>query len=107
MKRRLFIKRKYLEQIKSGKKTIEIRVGYSQIKKIQAGDIVNFGEDKTNFLVKDVRQYKTFKEALNNEDIAKALPGFSYESALKTYYRLYPKHKEAMGVYAIELKKLN
>ena len=34
------VKKEYFHQLKSGEKSLEIRVGYSQIKKVKKGDTI-------------------------------------------------------------------
>ena len=36
------VKKEYFRQLKSGEKSLEIRVGYSQIKKVRQGDTITF-----------------------------------------------------------------
>ena len=49
-------------QLKSGEKSLEIRVGYSQIKKIRQGDTITFENYGPNeFAVKRVAVYDSFK----------------------------------------------
>ena len=98
------IKRIYFDQLKSGKKTLEIRVGYPQIKKAQKGDIITFENYGFNeFDVKDVRIYQTIAEMLDTEGVEKVLPGLTHGAALHTLQRIYPKDREKLGVYVLEL----
>lgn len=98
------IKRIYFDQLKSGKKTLEIRVGYPQIKKAQKGDIITFENYGFNEIdVKDVRIYQTIAEMLDAEGVEKVLPGMTYGAALHTLQKIYPKDREKLGVYVLEL----
>ena len=99
------IKRIYFEQLKSGNKTLEIRAGYPQIKKAQKGDIITFENYGFNeFDVIQVRIYNTISEMLNIEGVDKVLPGMTYNAALHTLQKIYPKEKEKLGIYVLELK---
>ena len=98
------IKRIYFDKLKSGKKTLEIRVGYPQIKKAQKGDIITFEHYGFNeFDVKDVRIYQTIAEMLDTEGVEKVLPGMTYGTALHTLQKIYPKDRKKLGVYVLEL----
>ena len=98
------IKRIYFDQLKSGKKTLEIRVGYPQIKKAQKGDIITFENYGFNeFDIKDVRIYQTIAEMLDTEGVEKVLPGLTRGAALHTLQKIYPKDREKLGVYVLEL----
>lgn len=99
------VKKEYFRQLKSGEKSLEIRVGYTQIKKAQRGDIItfeNYGDNE--FEVKRVAVYSSFKSMLESEGVDRVLPGMTFAGALKTLQQIYPKNKEALGVYAFELK---
>ena len=100
------IKRKYYNLINEGVKTIEVRVGYSSIKRVKKGDTITFKDySDTKFKVVRVSRYSSFKQMLNSEDSSKAIPGVSKQQALRMYQKIYPKYKEALGVYVFELIK--
>ena len=100
------IKRDYYNLINKGIKTLEIRVGYPDIKKVQKGDTITF-KDYSNirFEVVRVTRYEDFPEMLDNEDSSKAIPCVSKYKALEMYQEIYPEDKEALGVYVFELQK--
>ena len=100
------IKRKYYDLINSGTKTLEIRVGYPDIKRVQEGDTITF-ENFSNikFEVIRVTRYKSFYQMLNNENSSKAIPGVTKHKALEMYQEIYNEEKEALGVYVFELRK--
>ncbi|HEV7652719.1 MAG TPA: GNAT family N-acetyltransferase [Actinophytocola sp.] len=101
------IRKEYLELVRSGKKTLEIRVGYKHIRRIKAGDTLDLwcgSEPPLRCHVEDVRSYHTFPELLDHEDVDKALPGMNKSDALRLLRTLYPPAKEEQGVYVLELK---
>lgn len=100
------IKRQYYNQINSGEKTLEVRVGYPDIKRVQKGDTITF-KDYSNikFEVIRVTRYTDFPDMLDNEDSSKAIPGVTKYKSLEMYQEIYPEEKEALGVYVFELKK--
>ena len=100
------IKRKYYNLIDNGIKTLEIRVGYPDIKRVHEGDTITF-KDYSNikFEVIRVTRYEDFPDMLDNEDSSKAIPGVTKYKALDMYQEIYPEEKEALGVYVFELLK--
>ena len=70
------IKRDNYNLINKGIKTLEVRVGYLDIKRVQKGDTITFREySNTKFEVLRVTRYKDFPEMLDNEDSSKTIPG--------------------------------
>ena len=99
------IKKEYFRQLKNGSKSLEIRVGYSQIKKVKQGDTITFENYGPNeFDVLRVSVYDSFERMLEMEGVDKVLPGMTFDGALKTYCGIYPKDRESLGVYVFELK---
>lgn len=100
------IKREYYNLLDIGKKTLEVRVGYPDIKKVQKGDTITFFEySNTKFEVIRVKRYEDFPDMLDTEDSSKAIPGVTKYKALEIYQSIYPEEKEALGVYVFELQK--
>lgn len=100
------IKRRYYNLINNGIKTLEVRVGYPDIKKVQKGDTITF-KDYSNikFEVVRVTRYEDFPDMLDSEDSSKAIPGVTKYKALDMYQEIYPEEKESLGVYVFELRK--
>ena len=100
------IKREYYNLINNGIKTLEVRVGYPDIKRVQQGDTITF-KDYSNikFEVIRVTRYEDFPDMLDNEDVSKTIPGVTKYKALDMYQEIYPEEKEALGVYVFELQK--
>jgi ASC-1-like (ASCH) protein len=103
------IYRKYFELIAKGTKTIEIRVGYSSMMRIKPGQLLKFvcQDDAAMTEVLAVRQYKTFDALFDAEDYSRINPGLSKEEQLSEVRKIFPRDKEAMGVLAIEVKKVS
>jgi len=100
------IKREYYNLINKGIKTLEVRVGYSEIKKVQKGDTITFNDySNIKFEVIRVTRYEDFPDMLDNEDSTKAIPGVTKYKALEMYQEIYSEEKEALGVYVFELRK--
>lgn len=103
-----YIKDKYFFQHKNGDKDIEVRVGYSNVKKAEQGDILVFANHETDeFQIVRITVYPNFEAMLKKEDCKRILPGADIKQTLKTLRKIYPRSKEALGVYAIELKPVS
>lgn len=102
----LRIRKEYFEKIDSGKKPLEVRVGYFQIKKIKEGDTITFRDYSPKpFKVIRVTRYDDFAEMLDSEDSQKIIPGVTKYKAFEILQKIYPKDKEELGVYVFELSK--
>ena len=101
---RLKIKEKYLRYLEKGDKKYEIRVGYSRIKLISTGDIVDFGRSK--FKVADILIFRNFNELFKNIDSNLIIPDMNMDNAIKVLRKIYPKNKERLGIYAFRLERL-
>ncbi len=102
---RLRVKEDYLDFIRSGKKRIELRAAYPQLRGIKTGDKIIFN-DSIPAVVTGVKRYETFRQALREEPMEKIFPDNpSFERAVKRFHGLYPKWKEnRYGVIAIKFR---
>jgi len=105
--REMSIYRKYFDMIARGDKTIEIRVGYSSMRRIQPKQLIRFTSQDDSCFTRVVRitEYRSFEELLAKEDHTKINPQVSREELLKDLRRIFPSDREALGVLAIELRK--
>ncbi len=101
------VRRQYFDAIMAGTKSLEVRVGYSSIKRIQKGDSIRLENDRSSGVVQvvDVRVYKTFAEMLQHENVGSIVPD-NPAGALQTLQHIYPPDKEQLGVYIFEFKVL-
>lgn len=99
----LWIRAEYLDQILSGHKTVEVRVAYANIARLQPGDRLLLNEQHP-FVVRRVGRYADFSELLAHEDPASIAPGLSREALLSALRQLYPPDKEALGAIALEIE---
>lgn len=100
------IRRNYYNLINEGIKTLEVRVGYPNIRRVKKGDTITFYNcSNIKFEVIRVACYQNFHEMLNHEDSSKAIPDVTKHEALSTYQKIYSETKEALGVYVFELRK--
>ena len=100
------IKRPYYDAIMAGRKTLEVRVGYKNIKRYQAGEIIRLETSETSGTVqiKAVRTYASFEDMLAAEGWQKIAPDAGdTTTALRLIKEIYPPEKEALGVYVFEV----
>lgn len=102
----LWIRDEYLRQILAGRKTIEIRVAYDNITRLQVGDVLLLN-DAHAFVITRIAQYANFEELLAHEDATKFAPDVPPENVLDILRGVYPPEKEALGVVALEIARAN
>ncbi|MDD2627903.1 MAG: ASCH domain-containing protein [Clostridia bacterium] len=106
-KHTLRIKKEYFNLINKGIKTLEVRVGYFQIKRIKSGDLITFENYGQNlFNVVRVTVYPDFEEMLDTENSKLVIPNKTKYQAYDMLHAIYPEDREQLGVYVIELKKV-
>ena len=100
----LWLKEEYLQQILAGRKTVEVRVGYANIKRLRPGDRLLLN-DQYPYLIVDIRHYPNFEAMVATETPAAIAPDLPDRSALLAACRaIYPPEKEALGVVVLELR---
>jgi len=99
----LWIKDEYLRLILAGRKTIEVRVGYSNITRLQVGDRLLLN-DQHPFLIRRIARYASLEELLAHEDAASIAPDVPSGQLLERLRAIYPPEKEALGVLALEIE---
>lgn len=98
----LWIKEEYLQQILDGRKTIEVRVGYSNILRLKPGDLLELN-GQHRYVVCRVAHYRDFEELLAHEDPTRIAPDLEPNELLRSLRSLYPPDREALGVVALEI----
>jgi ASC-1-like (ASCH) protein len=98
----LWIKDEYLQQILSGRKTVEVRVGYRNIASLEPGDRLMLN-DQHPFMIRRIGRYEDFQGLLAHEDAAAIAPDLSKAELLAALRAIYPPEKEALGVVALEI----
>ena len=98
----LWIKDEYLQWILAGRKTIEVRVGYSNVARLQTGDHLLLN-DQHLFNIRRIGRYANFEELLANEDARAIAPDITVDQLLAALHSIYPAEKEALGVLALEI----
>ncbi len=103
--RMMRVKRQYFNAIMAGTKPLEVRVGYSNIKTIKVGEQIRLECNPHHGIVEvtEVRVYKTFADMLAKEKAGHIVPD-NPAGALGVLQGIYPREKEALGVYVFQLK---
>jgi ASC-1-like (ASCH) protein/ribosomal protein S18 acetylase RimI-like enzyme len=103
--RKMRVKQGFFDSIGSGKKTLEVRVGYDSIQTIQPGERIQLmtSTAQQTIKVRDVRRYGNFAEMLEIEDAGAIAPGLSGREVLDLLRRIYPADKERLGVYVLDV----
>jgi ASC-1-like (ASCH) protein len=106
----LWIRPEYLSEILEGRKTVEVRVAYANIARLQPGDrlLLNDGlpahAGGRPFMIRRIGRYASFEELLAHEDPAAIAPGLAAEALLSALRSIYPPEKEELGVIALEIE---
>lgn len=107
--RTMRIKQRFYNLIYSGKKTLEVRVSYDTINRIQIGERIRLVTHTGSFdvMVSSIRKYRTFEEMLGIEPWERIAPDSrSKEEVLSLLKQIYPKNKENLGVIVLEFVKI-
>jgi len=99
----LWVKDEYLQHILAGRKTVEVRVAYGNIVRLEPGDILLLN-DQHPYVITAIRCYPDFETMLATEDPATIAPDLACrETLLEACRAIYPPEKEALGVVALEI----
>jgi ASC-1-like (ASCH) protein len=101
----LWIKDEYLDWILAGRKTVEVRVAYSNITRLQPGDHLLLNNQHP-FTIRRISRYANFEELLAHEDPASIAPDLPPSELLTALRAIYPEQKEALGVVALEIEAI-
>lgn len=96
----LWLKDEYLQQVMAGRKTVEVRVGYSNIRRLQVGDVLLLN-DRYRYAI---RRIACYADLLAHEDPSRIAPDLPSGELLPRLRELYPPEKEALGVVAMEVE---
>lgn len=99
----LWIKEEYLQQILDGRKSVEVRVAYRSIGRLQAGDRLLLNEQHL-YVIRRIGRYASFEAMLAQEDPGAIAPDTAPEELLEKIRAIYPPEKEQLGVIALEIE---
>lgn len=99
------LKQKYLDFMRSGKKDLEVRVAYSNMKTVRPGELIRFvsRNDELAVTIEDVRRYQDFDQLLQHEDHRRIVPDMSVDEVRSLLGEIYPPKKQALGVLVFEV----
>jgi ASC-1-like (ASCH) protein len=102
------IYKRYYDLIANGSKTIEVRVAYTSMLRIKAGDQIRFTcrEEATLTRVKRVARYENFDAMFARENPAAINPTATPTEQLRAIREIFPPEKEALGCLAIEIERI-
>jgi len=100
------VKQQYLDLIRNGQKTLEVRVGYPNIRTIQPGERIKLASRTETIVirVKDIRKYPTLDGMLNDENPNRIVPGLTKAQVSRRLKKIYPRHLERLGVFVLEIQ---
>ena len=98
----LWIKDAYLAEILAGRKTVEVRVAYSNITRLKVGDSLLLNE-KHHYTIRRIGRYADFEALLAHEEPSSIAPGVPPAELLTRMRAIYPSEKEALGAVALEI----
>lgn len=99
----LWVREPYLEQILAGRKTVEVRVAYSNVARLEVGDVLRLN-DEHPVRIRRVGRYADFEELLRHKDPAAIAPDTPPEELLAAIRAVYPPEKETLGAVALEVE---
>ena len=100
----LWVQTEFLQQIVEGRKTVEVRVAYDNISRLEPGDTLLLN-DRHPYRLIDIRRYADFEALTAAEDPATVAPDRADRATLLAACRaIYPPEKEALGVVALEIE---
>lgn len=103
------VKPRFINLIRSGRKTLEVRVGYDNINRIQVGEHIRFvsHESTLEVRVSAIRRYQSSEALLVNESWEKIAPDLvSGDAVLRLLKQIYPPDKEKLGMVVLEIVPL-
>jgi putative hydrolase of the HAD superfamily len=98
----LWVREPYLAQLLAGRKTVEVRVGYPNIRRLRAGDLLKLN-DQHLVTIRRIAHYADFEELLAQEEPMAIAPDLPPRDLLAALRQIYPAEKEALGAVALEV----
>jgi putative hydrolase of the HAD superfamily len=98
----LWVRQPYLAQILAGRKTVEVRVGYDNVRRLRPGDRLRLN-DRHLAEIRRVAHYDDFEALLAGEAAGAIAPGLPERELLPALREIYGPEKEALGAVALEV----
>jgi ASC-1-like (ASCH) protein len=108
----LYIKNYFFEKIKSGEKTVELRVLFPtlNLNNLEEGDAMIFnspGHHSIEVEITRVAKYSSLNEVKDNEDLSKIAPGMTDTKITSAMKQIFKEEKiKQHGIVAIEFQKI-
>ncbi len=99
----LWIKDEYIQEILSGRKTVEVRAAYSNLLRLEAGDLLMLNNAHL-YRITRITRYRSISELLAGEEAGQIAPGVPPAELPGLIRAIYPLEKEALGLLAIEIQ---
>lgn len=99
----LWIKDEYLAHILAGRKTIEVRVGYANVRRLEVGDRLLLN-DQHPYIIRRIGSYASFEALLAAEDASVIAPDVAPEDLMTALCAIYPPEKTKLGILALEIQ---
>jgi ASC-1-like (ASCH) protein len=99
----LWLRQEPLRDILAGRKTVEVRAGYSNIRRLCPGQLLRLN-DQYLYRLRRISLYADFEELLAHEDPLRIAPLMLPSELLAALRALYPAEKEALGAAALEIE---
>ncbi|MFI7702484.1 ASCH domain-containing protein [Nonomuraea sp. NPDC049480] len=98
--------RESFDLVRSGRKSVEVRVSYPKFRDLAPGHRIRFTSDGLQCLtrVRRLARYTSFEELLDTEGAERVNPDVGRDEQLGRIRTIYPPEKETLGPLAIELE---
>jgi ASC-1-like (ASCH) protein len=102
--RKLLIRDNVLDWIASGGKTLEVRVGYRNIRSVKVGDSLILASSRRELRVRveAIRRYSTFSQMVQAENVEQIAPGMSREQVVRRLDDLFGDNVQ-LGVIVFQI----
>jgi ASC-1-like (ASCH) protein len=104
------LQQKWYNLLLSGEKTVEGRMAKEKYKKLKIGDKVLMADGlyAQEFVILDIRKYKSVKDFISCEGLSTTLPGVkTMKEGIDIYLEFYDeKEVEKLGFLAFEVKRV-
>jgi FMN phosphatase YigB (HAD superfamily)/ASC-1-like (ASCH) protein len=98
----LWVREPYLKEILAGRKTVEVRVGYENIRRLKPDDRLKLN-DRHLVTIRRIGRYANFEELMAHEAPEDIAPGLAPQELLAALREIYPPEKESLGAIALEV----
>lgn len=104
--RTMRVKNRFFGDIMARRKSLEVRVGYENIRNIRAGEEIQLVTSTAAGVirVREVRNYSGFEAMLDAEKADNIVPGMNKPQVLALLCNIYPPEKERLGVVVLDIE---